>query len=203
MRLILLFVRYSFLLLSSVSVLWSSDVTISKGLQSYAEVAHPRGPGVRQARATSISCKGHQSSKAAVAAQRNAIAAEALFGRLDNAMQSNSFTGRKSKVKPLFLCSVTTTKPIAKTCFGNSAGQAQQERMHHQRQLLASCGLHSKCCCLTRQWPDPVVFPCCPEFWHYSVKSAKHGVTVRNAYSTCCRCMKASCKCLQPVINNV
>lgn len=57
---------------------------------------------MRQARAAKVSCKGHQSSKAAVAAQRNAIAAEALFGRLDDEMQNNIFSGRTSKVKPHF-----------------------------------------------------------------------------------------------------
>ena len=77
--------------------------TSRKGLHSYAEVTHPRNPGVRPARAAKVSCKGHQSSKGAVAAQRNAIAAQALFGRLDDEMQSGIFTGRTVKVKPLFV----------------------------------------------------------------------------------------------------
>ena len=85
-------------------------------LRLNAEAAHPRNPGVRQARAAKVFCKGHQSSKAAVAAHRNAVAAEALFGRLDDELQNNIFTGRTSKVKPHFCAaSPGPSKLIAKT----------------------------------------------------------------------------------------
>lgn len=84
-----------------------------KGLRSHAEVAQSRVPGSRQVRSAKLVFKGHQTLKAAAAAQRNAIVTQALFGCLEDDVQICHLPGRScrpSKVRQQ-CCGVSTSWP--------------------------------------------------------------------------------------------
>ena len=78
-----------------------------KGLRSHADVGRTGSPGVRQARASKLVFKGHQTTKAAAAAQRNAIVTQAVFGCFEDDLPSNSLSRRSCRppkvCQPCFL----------------------------------------------------------------------------------------------------
>lgn len=155
-----------------------------QGLQSDAEAAHSRHPGVRQARSAKlVACRGFQSSKASVAAQRTLIAPEALYGRIEDNLQCSIFAGRLSKVRQHTLLQRHHSQPEPIACrLCDYAGQAQKEGRHHQCQLLASCRLHCKCFCFLNYRVDGLAAILCnPDLRQYLVSSAMVDVFPKHA----------------------
>lgn len=155
-----------------------------QGLQSDAESAHSRHPGVRQARSAKlVACRGFQSSKASVAAQRTLIAPEALYGRIEDNLQCSIFARRLSKVRQHTLVQRHHSQPEPtdiRLC--DCAGQAQKEGRHHQCQLLASCRLHCKCFCFLNNRANGLAAVLCdPNLWQYLVGSAVVDVSAKHA----------------------
>lgn len=113
-----------------------------------AEAPELRSAGLRQLRTARAACKGRQSYKAALAAQRKAIVTEAAFGCLRTDLQVPLITDcwRGTKVRQHSSNSIYADPSgvfSGETHLLGASGQRQEERVCHELSLFAS----DRLCC--------------------------------------------------------